>query len=105
MNLFEIGMFVFIGLLFMLLNIWLIIKRLIRTRYAMISILAASVWPALMTVLSVQQIDLINALKDRAQTLESFLSFSLVLVTAVMILIPAFAYVRHVFVLTRQENK
>lgn len=102
-NLYEIGLLLFIGLLFMALNIFFITRRLIRTRYAMLSILAASVWPALMIVASVRGINLVTAFGGRAMTTEAVLAWSLILTTALMTGIPAFILIRRLIQLSRHN--
>lgn len=100
-NLVEIGLFLFIGLLFMGLNLLLMSRRLIRTRYGMLSILGASVWPALMIVLSVQGERVLDGLAERAFTLESVLAWSVVVTTALMVCIPGISLIRHMIHLAR----
>lgn len=103
-NVVEIGLFLFIGLLFIAINIFLLSCRLIRTRYAMLSILASSVWPALMIVLSVQKSQLLDGLGDRSLTFESVLAWSLVVTTGIMTLIPAFVFIRRMLELARRPD-
>ncbi len=103
-NLVEIGMFLFIGLLFMGLHIFFIVRRYLRTRYAMIGVLASSVWPALMIVLSVQNIDLLSALTIRRVTAETVIGWSIVLSTAFMLLIPAGVFLVRMFRLSREAH-
>ncbi|UTT44192.1 hypothetical protein [Exiguobacterium aurantiacum] len=100
-NLVEIGWFLFIGLLFMGLNLLLMSRRLIRTRYGMLSILGASVWPALMIVLSVQGGRVLDGLTERAVTLESVLAWSVVVATALMVCIPGVSLIRRMVQLAR----
>ncbi|WP_236637551.1 hypothetical protein [Exiguobacterium sp. SH1S21] len=103
-NMYEIGLFLFIGLLFMAVNIFLMSRRLIRTRYAMLSILASSVWPALMIVLSVQNVNLLEELRTRTVTLEAVFAWSLVVTTALMTVIPAFIFIRRLIQLSRHGD-
>ncbi|TCI22007.1 hypothetical protein EVJ33_09425 [Exiguobacterium sp. SL-10] len=100
-NLVEIGWFLFIGLLFMGLNLLLMSRRLIRTRYGMLSILGASVWPALMIVLSVQGGRVLDGLTEQAVTLESVLSWAVVVATVLMVCIPAVSLIRRMVGLAR----
>ncbi|MCT4776565.1 MULTISPECIES: hypothetical protein [Exiguobacterium] len=100
-NLVEIGWFLFIGLLFMGLNLFLMSRRLLRTRYGMISILGASVWPALMIVLSVRGGSVLGGLMERALTLESALSWSVVVATTLMVCIPGVSLIRRMIQLSK----
>ncbi|MFK3987491.1 MULTISPECIES: hypothetical protein [Exiguobacterium] len=100
-NLVEIGWFLFIGLLFMGLNLLLMSRRLIRTRYGMLSIFGASVWPALMIVLSVQGGRVLDGLAERAVTLESVLAWAVVVATALMVCIPGVSLIRRMVQLAR----
>jgi len=100
-NLVEIGWFLFIGLLFMGLNLLLMSRRLLRTRYGMLSILGASVWPALMIVLSVRGESVLGGLTERALTLESALAWSVVVATALMVCIPGVSLIRRMIQLSK----
>ncbi|MCC5893241.1 MULTISPECIES: hypothetical protein [Exiguobacterium] len=101
-NLVEIGMFLFIGLLFMGLHIFFIVRRYLRTRYAMVGVLASSVWPALMIVLSVQNIELVPALTSERVTAEAVIAWSIALSTAFMLLIPAGVFLVRMYRLSRE---
>ncbi|WP_214798441.1 hypothetical protein [Exiguobacterium sp. s50] len=100
-NLVEIGWFLFIGLSFMGLNLFLMSRRLLRTRYGMLSILGASVWPALMIVLTVQGGSVLGGLTERALTLESTLAWSVVVATTLMVCIPGITLIRRMIQLAR----
>lgn len=101
-NMYEIGLFLFIGLLFIGVNIFLMSSRLIRTRYAMMSILASSVWPALMIVMSVQNVNLLEELRAQTVTLQAVFAWSLVVTTVLMTVIPAFIFIRRMIQLSRR---
>ncbi|MGI1822008.1 hypothetical protein ACRPK6_07415 [Exiguobacterium sp. TRN 1102] len=88
-NLTEVGMFLLVGLLFILLNLILLAKRYTRARFAMISIFAASVWPALMIVLSVEQLSIMDQLTSGDLTLDAIMAWGVVIATALMSMIPA----------------
>lgn len=103
-NLYEISLFLFIGLLFMAVNVILMMCRLVRSRYAMVSILASSVWPALMIIMSIQNFNLLDGLRERMVTLEAVLSWVILLMTALMTMIPAFILIRRLIQLSRLNN-
>lgn len=88
-NLTEVGMFLLVGLLFILLNLILLAKRYTRARFAIISIFAASVWPALMIVLSVEQLSIMDQLTSGDLTLGAIMACGVVIATALMTMIPA----------------
>lgn len=96
-NVFEFGMFLSIGLFFIALHIFFILRRYIRTRYAMVGVLASSVWPALMIVLSIQAIDLVPELTARTLSLASVLAWASVMTTLLMLLIPAMVLISRLF--------
>lgn len=100
-NLVEIGWFLFIGLLFISLNLLLMSRRLTRTRYGMLSIFGASVWPAFMIVLSVQGGSVIGGVTGRTFTLESVLAWSVIMATALMVCIPGISLIRRMIQLSR----
>lgn len=88
-NLTEVGMFLLVGLLFIVLNLILLAKRYTRARFAMLSILAASVWPALMIILSVEQLSVIDQIMSGELTLDAVMAWGVVMATALMTMIPA----------------
>lgn len=96
-NVYEFGMFLFIGLFFIGLHIFFILRRFVRTRYAMVGVLAASVWPALMIVLSIQSIDLVQVIMSREASTASILAVTSVAVTGLMLLIPAVVLIKRLF--------
>lgn len=87
-NLTEVGIFLLVGLLFILLNL-IMAKRYTRARFAIISIFAASVWPALMIVLSVEQLSILDQLTSGDLTLGAIMACGVVIATALMTMIPA----------------
>ncbi|WP_214824185.1 hypothetical protein [Exiguobacterium algae] len=95
-NFTEVVLFLLVGLLFITLNIVLLLLRYTRARYAMLSILAASLWPALMIVLSVEQIHIFEQLRADTFTLDQLLAWAIVISTALMTMIPAGVFINKV---------
>ena len=104
-NITEVGMFLFVGLLFILLNLVLLVKRYTRARFAMLSILAASVWPALMIVLSVEQLSVMDQLTSGEWSLDAVLAWGVVLSTALMTMIPAGVFLHRLVSVSRLPSK
>lgn len=104
-NVTEVGMFLLVGLLFILLNLVLLARRYTRARFAMLSILAASVWPALMIVLSVEQLSVIDQLTSGELTLDAALAWGVVLSTALMTMIPAGVFLRRLVNVSRIHSE
>lgn len=104
-NVTEVGMFLLVGLLFILLNLVLLARRYTRARFAMLSILAASVWPALMIVLSVEQLSVIDQLTSGELTLDAALAWGVILSTALMTMIPAGVFLRRLVNVSRIHSE
>lgn len=104
-NVTEVGMFLLVGLLFILLNLVLLARRYTRARFAMLSILAASVWPALMIVLSVEQLSVIDQLTSGELTLDAALAWGVILSTALMTMIPAWVFLRRLVNVSRIHSE
>jgi len=104
-NLTEVGMFLLVGLLFILLNLILLTKRYTRARFAMISILAASVWPALMIVLSVEQLSIMDQLTSGDLTLDAIMAWGVVIATALMTMIPAGVFLYRLVIVSRLHSE
>lgn len=104
-NVTEVGMFILVGLLFIILNIVLLLMRYTRARYAMLSIFAASLWPALMIVLSVKQISIFEQLTTKAFTLDVLLAWAIVISTAFMTMIPAGVFIHKVIQVSRVNHE
>ncbi|RHB51904.1 hypothetical protein [Exiguobacterium sp. AM39-5BH] len=97
----EIAWFLFIGVVFIGLNLFLMSRRRLRTRYGMLSILGASVWPALMIVLSVRGGSVFGELMKQALTFDRVLAWSIVLSTALMVCIPGVSLIRRMIQLSK----
>lgn len=104
-NLTEVGMFLLVGLLFIVLNLILLAKRYTRARFAMLSILAASVWPALMIVLSVEQLSIMDQLTSGGLTLDAVIVWGAVIATALMTMIPAGVFLHRLVSVSRLHSE
>lgn len=104
-NVTEVGMFLLVGLLFIVLNLVLLAKRYTRARFAMLSILATSVWPALMIVLSVNQLNVMDQLTSGEWTLNAVIAWSVVLSTALMTMIPAGVFLHRLVTVSRLHSE
>ena len=100
-NMVEIAWFLFIGVVFIGLNLLLMSRRRLRTRYGMLSILGASVWPALMIVLSVRGGSVFGELMKQVLTFDRALAWSIVLSTALMVCIPSVSLIRRMIQLSK----
>ena len=90
-----------IGIGFIVFNLLLLVRRQLRTRYAMVSIFAASVWPAMMMILSVEDFDVTHSLA-RPFSGSGLVAWSLIALTACMVLIPSLSLSRRL--LTRFDH-
>ncbi|WDH74798.1 MULTISPECIES: hypothetical protein [Exiguobacterium] len=104
-NVTEVGMFLLVGLLFIVLNLVLLAKRYTRARFAMLSILATSVWPALMIVLSVNQLNVMDQLTSGEWTLNAVIAWAVVLSTALMTMIPAGVFLHRLVTVSRLHSE
>lgn len=86
---------------FIVFNLVLLVRRQLRTRYAVVSIFAASVWPAMMMILSVEAFDVARSLV-RPFSGRGLVAWILLLLTAGMVLIPSLSLCRRL--LTRVDR-
>lgn len=100
-NVLEISGFLFIGLIFIGLNTFLIVRQLVRTRYGIVSIFSASIWPALMIALSVQTTAITFGTITSIRTLEGMLVWAVLVTTGLMIGIPGYSLIRRMLELSK----
>lgn len=85
----DVVLFASVALVFIFLSSALLFVRAVPGRYLLMSIFAASVWPALMLVQSVQSVPLFEQMLNTLNLLTLF-AWGLFLSTAFMVIIPVY---------------